>query len=421
MANAKVKILRGNIVYAKSDKELQEINAGYVVIRDGVIDGVYSQLPTQYQDVVVEDFQNDVIIPAFSDLHVHAPQYPQRGLAMDKILAEWLDQYTFPLEEKYANLDFATQVYDSFCDDLIANGTFHVAIYGTIHTEATSHLIERLEKKGLYAYVGKVNMDQNCPDGLKETVEDSLLETERFLQKYASNVTAKPILTPRFAPTCTQKLLCGLGKLAQKYQVGVQTHLVESLWEAQEAKRLFPDVECDTEIYEKAGLLGYGPFIGGHFIFPSNKDVEILKKYNGIAVHCPDATVNVIAGIMPFATLASQGVKIGLGSDIAAGHNLGIYTQVAKTVQLSKIKSFYEEGHSPVSFAQAFYHATKVGGALFGKVGSIEQGYEANLLVVKNTSDHYQKLSPIQSVERFCHVGQPNQIVARFLRGEKIQ
>lgn len=420
MANTKVKILHGNIVYSQSDKQLQEIIDGYIVVENGVIEGVYSNLPEQYQNVVLEDFGDDVIIPAFSDLHVHAPQYPQRGLAMDKILADWLAQYTFPLEEKYSDLDFATAVYDAFCDDLIANGTFHVVIFGTIHSEATGRLIERLEKKGLNAYVGKVNMDQNCPDGLKEDVQQSLDETEKFLQKYCNNRTAKPILTPRFAPTCSGELLCGLGKLAKKYQVGVQTHLVESIWEAQEAKRLFPDCSCDTQIYEKAGLLGHGPFVGAHFIFPSDDDVEIIKKYNGFAVHCPDATVNVIAGIMPFHNLANRGVNIGLGSDIAAGHHLGIYTQVAKAVQLSKIKAFYEKENSSIDFAKAFYHATKMGGKLFGKVGSIEKGYQCNLIVVKNISDCFEKLTPIQIVQRFCHVGQPNLIVARFLNGEKI-
>ena len=208
----------------------------------------------------------------------------------------------------------------------------------------------------------------------------------------------------------------GLGKLADKYQAGVQTHLVESLWEAAEAKRLFPDCSCDTAIYEQLGLLGHGPLIGAHFIFPEAEDIRILKKYGGYAVQCPDATVNVIAGIMRTAALADQGVLLGLGSDIAGGHCLGIYSQIARSVQFSKLKAFYEpEGNRAIPFAQAFYMGTKGGGALFGNVGSLEPGYAFHALVIGGLSDPWQKLTPAQVVERFCYLGETANIHRRIM------
>ena len=416
---SEISIYRGNIVFSETEKKLAEYRDSYVVVEDGIVEGIYERVPDRYAGVPVTDFGSDVIIPAFSDLHTHAPQYPQRGLKTDALLKEWLDKYTFPLEGRFSDPAFAEAAYDAFVDDLVANGTFHVVTFGTIHEQATGMLIEKLEKKGIYAYVGKVNMDENSPAYLCERTEESLLSTERFLEKYCGGQRAKPILTPRFAPTCSKKLLLGLGKLAKKYNVGTQTHLVESRWEAEEAKRLFPDCGCDTEIYEKAGLFESGLFVGAHFIFPSEEDIRVLTRYNGYAVQCPDATVNVIAGIMPTAFLEQKGVNLALGSDVAAGASVAIYRQVAQSVQLSKIRSFYEPEHKAIPFAQAFYMATKQGGSLFGKVGSLEPGYDFDAIVIGGVSDPFMPLSPIETVERFCSAGETKNIVARFMRGQK--
>ena len=416
-----MEVFHGNIVYSRSEKELAEYTDSYLTVENGVIEGIYPVLPDAFCNLPITDFGEDVIIPAFSDLHVHAPQYPQRGLAMDELLSDWLSRYTFPLESKFADMTFARAVYDAFVEDLVRHGTFHAAVFGTIHPEATAYLLDRLEEKGLSAYVGKVNMDVNSPAFLCETVETSLRETERFLVQYSGNRKARPILTPRFAPCCSRELLRGLGELAKKYEVGVQTHLVESLWEKKTAMELFPQCTCDTEIYQQAGLLESGPVIGAHFIFPDPEDIYILKKHNGIAVQCPDATVSIIAGIMQTASLMEQGLRVCLGSDIAGGHRLGIFSQAGRAVQLSKVKSFYEaKGNRSISFAEAFFMATKSGGSVFGKVGSLEKGYVFDALVIGGVSDPFLELTPAQKVERFCYLGETSHIHRRYLSGQEI-
>ncbi len=292
-----MELYHGNIVFSKSADELEVCFDSYIAVENGIVEGIYKTLPSKFAEVKVYELAKDeVLIPAFSDLHVHAPQYPNRGLHMDELLSDWLSLHTFPIESKYADFDFAREVYDEFVDDMLAHGTMHTVVFGTIHNEATGYLLERFEAKGIRAYVGKVNMDVNSPKTLCEDTAQSIKDTEEFLEKYCNFRFAKPIITPRFAPTCSFELLKGLGKLAQKYQVGVQTHLVESKWEAAEAKRLFPNCACDTEIYEQVGLLGYGPFVAAHFMYPSADDVRVLKEYNGFAVQCPDATISIIAG-----------------------------------------------------------------------------------------------------------------------------
>lgn len=416
-----MKLIHADIVYSEDRAHLAVHPDSYIAVEKGKVKGIWPVIPEEYRNVSVTDHSGGVLIPAFSDLHVHAPQYLNRGLEMDLLLEDWLSKCTFPLEAKYADPGFAKLVYDAFVDDMLANGTMHACVYGTIHSEATSYLIERMDKAGIKGFVGKINMDRSAPEDLLEDAEESVRETEALLEKYSGNKNTKPILTPRFAPTCTGKLLYDLGNLGKKYGVGMQTHLVESLWEAEQARVLFPECSCDTEIYEKAGLMDNGPVIGGHFIFPSEDDIRIMQKYDSYAVQCPDATVSVIAGIMQTGALLDRGMKIGLGSDISAGHHIGVYTQAARAVQLSKLKEFYEpEGNRKISFPEAFWMATKQSGDIFGATGSLEPGSVFDALVIDGLSDAARDLSPAQIVERFCYIGTKENIKARYINGKQI-
>lgn len=415
-----MKIYRGNIVYSKSATELMSYENGYLLVENGKVLSVEKELKEEYKNSEIIDFKNSLIIPAFSDLHVHAPQYPNRGIQMDLLLNDWLNKYTFPLESKYKDESFARKVYSKFAADLIKYGTMHAVILGTIHNNATDILMEELEKRGISSFVGKVNMDKNSPSYLIETTDESIKNTELFIKKHQNNKYAKPILTPRFAPTCSFDLLKKLGKLSDKYNVGVQTHIVESLWEAEEAKKCFEGCLCDMEIYEKAGLLKHKPFIAAHYIFPSELDLKLLKDCGGFAVQCPDSTSNVIAGIMRTGYLLDNDINLGIGSDIAAGEYLGIYRGVSSSVRLSKIKSFYEKENRSIDFSEAFYMATKMSGSIFGKVGSFEKGYDFDALVISGIEDDYEKLTPIEMAERFCYLGETTNISHRFLRGEEI-
>ena len=417
-----IKLIHTDIVYSEDREHLAVHPDSYIAVEKGVVKGIWPVIPDEYRNVPLTDCGEGVLIPAFSDLHVHAPQYLNRGLEMDLLLEDWLNNCTFPLEAKYADPEFAKLVYDAFVDDMIANGTMHACVYGTIHTEATSCLLERMESKGIKGFVGKVNMDRSAPPELTEDPEESICATEAFLEKYSCNRNTRPILTPRFAPSCTRKLINGLGRLGKKYNTGMQTHLVESLWEAEQARILFPECSCDTEIYERAGLMDNGPVIGGHFIFPTEDDIRIMQKYDSYAVQCPDATVNVIAGIMQTGTLLDKGLKIGLGSDISAGHHIGIYTQAGRAVQLSKLKEFYEpEGNRKITFPEAFWMATKQSGELFGGTGSLEPGSVFDALVIDGLSDAARKLSPEQTVERFCYIGTKENIKCRYINGEVLK
>ena len=416
-----VSIYRGTAIFTAEKDRFTVYPGAYVVVEDGFVKYVLKNLPEDYTGIAVKDFGDALIIPAFSDLHIHASQYAQRGIGIDKLLFDWLNDYTFPQEAKFADCSYAEKVYDALVKDLIRHGTFHASIFTTIHSEASDCLFRKLAERGLYAYTGKVNMDCNSPDYLCEKTEESLRDTERFLLEHQGCATVKPILIPRFAPTCSEKLIQGLGKLAKKYACGVQTHLVESIAEAAWTKKLFPGYSCETAIYEQAGLMENGPTVFAHVIFPTEEDISILQKAGSISVHCPDATANVTAGIMPAATLRKHEMNIALGTDIGAGAHPAVYRQIARAVQLSKLKAFFEpEGNEPVSFAEAFYMATKAGGSIFDRVGSLEPGYRFNALVLDGLADDFSPLTPEEQLERFCYAGDDRNIIARYLDGKQI-
>lgn len=414
-----MEILHGDIVYSENEERLSIHEDSYIAVDRGTVQGIFPGIPEQYRGVPVTDYGRKLIIPAFSDLHIHAPQYAQRGRGMDLLLPDWLRTYTFPEESKFADLGYARQIYSLLADDMIRNGTFHASVFATIHNPATLLLAEILEKRGICGFVGKVNMDRNSPDYLCETTEQSLRNTEEFLSSFAADRRVQPILTPRFAPTCSRELMYGLGKLAARYGCGVQSHFVESRWEAAEAVKLFPECSCDTEIYKMTGLLEHGKSIMAHFIFPSETDLAIAKQYDCVAVHCPDATNNVIAGIAPISDLTEQGVHLAMGTDIGAGQSTAVYKQIASAVKLSKLREFYEgRENGTISFPQAFCMATRGGGSVFGRYGSFEVGDVFDALVLDGLEDPMTRLSVQDRLERFCYSGDDRNIAARYIAGK---
>ena len=416
-----VSIHKGNIIYAKSYDELCVIEQGYIVVKDGFIEEVCEKLDERYKDEEVTDHGKRLIIPAFSDLHMHAPQYTQRGIGMDCLLFDWLNTYTFPQDANYRDADYAKSVYARLVRDFLRHGSLQVSLFTTIHYDACDILFRMLKEAGLYTYTGLVNMDMNSPEYYVDETEESLRKTEEFIMNHSGDEKVKMILTPRFAPTCSKKLMKSLGELAEKYGLGVQTHLVESRAEAAWAKELYPDCASDGEIYEKYGLLeGSGPKIFAHVIFPTETEERILKKYDAICVHCPNATSNVIAGIMPVSALHEKGIRIAIGSDVGGGHYLGIYRQVARAAQISKMKEFYEEDYKRIRLANAFYMASVEGGSVFDRIGKLEKGYRFNALVVDNMLDGEYETSVSDALERFCYIGDDRNIHKRYIDGKEV-
>ena len=250
-------VCKGDICYSKDMKTLETCKDGYLVCENGVSAGVFAELPEKYQDFPLLDYTGKLILPGFTDLHVHAPQYRFRALGMDLELLEWLDTHTFPQEAKYVDTDFARKNYARFVEEMRKGPNTRGCIFGTIHRQSTEVLMELLEEAGLCAMVGKVNMDRHSPDILRETTEESAEETIQWLADVTEKFPhVKPILTPRFLPSCTDELLEKLGDIQKQHHLPVQSHLSENRGEVAWVQELFPKSKHYGDAYDSFGLFG---------------------------------------------------------------------------------------------------------------------------------------------------------------------
>ena len=165
-------ILKGHIIHAPALGELNIMENGYMVLCDGIIEGIYDQLPAAHRDGVLHDYGDKLILQSFADMHLHAPQYPMLGTGMDLPLLDWLNAYAFPTEARFAAPDYAREVYRKLAHELVAGGTTRVCMFSSLHTDATLILMEELEKAGVTGYVGKVNMDRNNAPGVLKRLND---------------------------------------------------------------------------------------------------------------------------------------------------------------------------------------------------------------------------------------------------------
>ena len=289
-------VLHGNIIDSESPERLRVAADSYLVCEEGRCTGVFSALPERFSGLPLTDFGDRLILPGMTDLHLHAPQFAFRGLGMDLELLDWLNAHTFPEEAKYADLSYAALAYGQFVDCLRRSATTRAVVFGTVHPAATTLLMELLEASGLVSYVGKVNMDRDCPDALREAdAAASLAATEQWLAS-ARFAHTKPILTPRFVPSCSDALLQGLGELAARRGLPVQSHLSENLGEIALVQSLCPQTDFYAEAYDRCGLLSQ-PCIMAHCVHCPPEEQDLLQARGVFIAHSPLSNSNLSSGI----------------------------------------------------------------------------------------------------------------------------
>lgn len=416
----KTLILKGNVVFAKTDKELTTLENAYIVSENGIITDVFHHLPERYQNTKVVDYGNSLIIPGLVDMHLHAPQFASRGVGMDLELIPWLNKYIFTEEAKYSDIEYAASVYSAFCAAMKSGATTRACVYATLHASSTDILMKMLDESGLVTYVGKVNMDRNCPEQLSEKTCNSLNDTEDWIRRTKDEYSnTKPIITPRFVPTCTGELMRQLGKLAVKYQVPVQSHLSENKHEIDWVKELHPDSDSYSHVYHSFGLFGQIPTIMAHCVHLTDSEMDLIRDNGVYVAHCPQSNINLSSGIAPVGRMLNKGLRVGMGTDVAGGFSISILRAMSDAVQVSKLYSvLVDESQALLTMNEVFYMATKVGGSFWGKVGSFEPGYELDAVVIDDSD--MNDLTPLdltQRLERAVHLSTNQHIKAKYVRG----
>ena len=371
-----------------------------VVDVNGMIEAVLAPDHPAYDSAVVTaiDTTGWYMLPGFVDLHIHAPQYPQLGQALDEPLEIWLGKYTFPLEARYADLDFARPRYDALVADLLSSGTTTALYFATVDLEATKLLADLAIGRGQRALIGKVVMDDpaSCPEGYRDpSAAVAIAETRSFIdyvRAHPDNTAARvlPVVTPRFIPSCTDEALHGLGALAQEAGCHVQTHCSESDWAHGYALERFG--ETDTAALGRFGLLGRRTVLA-HSNFITEVDMATIAGKGSAVAHCPVSNAYFANAVFPLRRALEKGVHLGLGTDISGGPIASIFDAARATVQVSRMletgvdpdKPQGERGveDSAVTIVTAFHLATAGGGvALDLPIGRFAPGFRFDAMAI---------------------------------------
>ncbi len=353
--------------------------------------------------------QGRFLMPGLVDLHIHAPQWPQLGKALDAPLEVWLQTYTFPLESRYEDVEFARSVYSDLVRSLLAHGTTTAVYFATIHMEASVALAEICLEQGQRAFVGKVAMDDaaQCPDYYRDSdAETAVRDMRDFIGRVrglsaSDEALVRPIITPRFIPSCTDALLEGLGALARETSCLVQTHCSESDWERDfVAERLG---RTDTEALRDFGLLRENTVLA-HSNFVTDSDLAMIRQAGAAVAHCPLSNFYFANAVFPLRRALDLGVRTGLGTDISGGHSPSVLDGCRHALSASRARSGGVDPAMPaeqrgiadkhITVAEALWLATAGGGEALGlPVGKFEQGYFFDAIMIDTT----RPASPIRA------------------------
>ena len=413
------KVLKGHVLYTESPDAFVVLENSYLVYEGNKILSVSKTLSNAYQECEIEDFKGALIVPGFYDLHLHSGQYPQCGIGMSKQLLEWLEDYTYKLEKRFEDVAFADQVNSMFVNALIRVGTLGSSVFATTSLVGTESLYKAFIKSGLRAYIGKVCMESDAPDYIIKDHETNIGDVIRLIRAHEHQKLVKSIITPRFAPTSTAKSLEELGSLARQYNLPVQSHIDENMDEIKWVQSLYGG-DSYAGVYDVHGLYGQQATLMAHGIYMNDDEIQLTKERDVILVHCPDSNLNLRSGIMPVRKYLNEGIRVGLGTDIAGGHKISMTEAIVRAIQLSKQLSIEETDYEPLKFSEAYYMATVVGGNFFGELGKLKPNYDMDCLIIED-SDLYRDLySPLERLEKFVYIGDDRWISRRYVAGKII-
>lgn len=343
--------IKGSGYTSASKTEIEFLNQVLIVVNDqGKIEKIINQHDDDYasllqlaksQKKLVELSENQYFLPGFIDTHIHAPQWPNAGLALDKPLNEWLNEYTFPLEAKYQDLSFSEKVYDNLTKNLVDFGTTTAVYFGTIYPESNLVLAKMCNKNRQRGLIGQVVMDDpdmNPEYYLDKSAADSIAKTKRFIdelqqQNQTNMIKQTPVITPRFLPSCSLEALRGLANLANQYDLPIQSHCSESNWENGYALEKYG--KRDATVLDECGLMN-NRSIMAHGTLLNDSDLNLFET-NGVTVsHCPISNVYFGDGILPVKRILNHHVNLGLGTDISGGFSPSMYDNVKQSILSSQ-------------------------------------------------------------------------------------
>ena len=385
--SAVARVIRGRVLSFADDpaesgsRAYSLIDDGAVLVAGGLIEAVGEAreiLARAPSGAVVDDHASRLITAGFIDAHVHSSQTQVIGSYGAQLL-DWLTNYTFVEEQKFADPVHCARVAAFFLDELFRSGTTTAMVYCSVHPESVDAFFAEAEARGARMIAGKVMMDRDAPTALMDTAQQGYDESKALIERWRGRGRLDYAITPRFAVTSTEAQLAAAGALAREYpDCYVQTHANENKAEIARVAALFPEARSYIDVYARAGLLGPRSVIG-HCIHLQESEVAALAESRSVAAFCPTSNLFLGSGLFDRARLSQAGVRIALATDVGGGTSYSMLRTAAEGYKVLQLN-----GQSWPAL-EAFYHMT-LGNArtlsLDDRIGSIEPGKEADLIAL---------------------------------------
>lgn len=360
---------------------LQYFEDGVLVVRDGhVVEAgptpeALARLPAAAQ---VKDYSGKLLLPGFVDCHVHYPQTDMIASYGERVL-EWLERYTFPTERRFQDSAYAREVAEFFLDELVRNGTTTAVVLGTVHRQSVDAIFDASRRRGLRMIAGKVLMDRNCPEYLRDSAQGGYAETRELIERWHGPDRLLYAVSPRFAATSSAEQLELAGRLLEEFpDVYLHTHLAENRNEVAWVAELFPSSRSYLDVYSGFGLVRRRS-VFAHCIHVDDADRRQMAERGAMAAFCPTSNLFLGSGLFDLHRSCGHGIRVGLGTDVGAGTTFSMLRTMHEAYKVMQL------GGQSLSPYRALYLATR-GGAqaldLDGRIGSFEPGREADFVVI---------------------------------------
>ena len=376
------------------------------------------------------DLRPQVLMPGLVDLHAHLPQLPNAGLGAGLDLLTWLERYIFPLERGYdaaAAAELAPRAFAAFA----ASGTTTAVLYGAVYEDSLDASFAAAEAHGIRAVIGKVMMDRLRYDPKlsdADVLDTSLRQSQNLIERWHGRDDGRLqyAVTPRFAVSCSAEMLRESADLARSTGAYWQTHIAEDRREIAEVLELFPDATDYTDIYDRAGGLGSKTILA-HAIHLSDREVSRLRETQSRIAHCPSSNLFLASGVMPLARYLDAGLSVGLGTDVAAGPELSIFSVMrAAAYSQSGVRTMLGESKPSLAPLDWLEMGSLAGARALGmddRIGSLEVGKEADMIAVDAAltaplPGQEETDDPSDLMSRLIYRGRPDMVRAAWVRGK---
>ncbi|MBO9472596.1 guanine deaminase [Shimia sp. R10_1] len=381
------KLLRGRVLNFVAEPQGPEDVASFRYLEDGAIlieggriiaMGEHADVVAKAQSAEVVDHRPHLLMPGFIDMHLHFPQV-QVIASWGSQLLDWLNNYTFPAEQGFADANHAERMAAAFYDQLTGHGTTTAMAFCSVHETSAEAFFAEAARRGMCMIGGKTMMDRNAPEGLMDTAQEGYDATKRLIAKWHGQGRARYAITPRFAITSTPEQLEMSGALVAEHpECFVQTHLSENKAEIAFTKELYPAARDYLDVYQRAGLVTEKLFLG-HAIHLESREIDALAETGAHPVFCPTSNLFLGSGLFDQGGLKARGIQSGIATDIGAGTS---YSMLQTLNEGYKVLQLQGQALHPY---QAFHWITRGNAQTLGmtnEIGTLDAGSAADVVVL---------------------------------------